>query len=369
MRSSFTFSLLVSRICRGKFVWLIALVAVTLAAMALAGCLGNKEAPSSPREQAVAAELPHLDAMFSPLITGPSAWEQGCLLLAREKTADAALTYYWFVPGKPPENTGMGFDENLPGVGSKMVPLLTTQVGSIIWGAAAGELRNAGVTALALQTHRGAALDAAYSNEFPGLDTMLFGNGYSGIALYLVEDSSFVLEARRREESDYFLLVSGEPPRRLPLPEADVACHGYTRGLSLVFFTASGQAYRLDSGLSGFELAPSLQAFGRVPEGGSCVLGRSYLWVVTQAGVKGVPLDQEREPVFLPAHDLPESDKDVVNSLASDEAMRAMHQRRKEWASSRGVDFVSYSCSLTVIGDHILLVDGAFHRILELEPN
>jgi len=354
---------------RRKFVWLVSLVAVTLAAMAFAGCLGNEEVPGSWREQAVAAELPHLAAMFSPLITGPSAWEQGGLLLAREDTADAALTYYWFLPGKPPENTGMRFDENLPGAAVKMVPLLTTPAGSIIWGSAAGQLRNAGGTALALQTRPGAPLDLSFSDRFPGLTDELLGHGYSGIALYLAGDEVLVLEAKGKGESDYFLLVPGEPPQELPLPEEDIACHGYDSGdLSLVLFTAAGKAYRLGSGSEGFVVDSSMRPSRSVPKGSSCVVGRRYLWVSSQAGVEGIPLDSRREPVLLPKRDLPEGDTLLNSSLASDKAFQAMHQRRKEWASARGAGLVSYFCSLTVIGDHILLVDAGFHRILELEP-
>jgi len=333
----------------------------------VSGCVQNNGTARAASPQVPAREVPHLETMFAFLIVSPSAHDKSTLMLSKESMNDSSMSYYWFEPGKPPRDTGMDFGDSMDFEPTKLVPRLILSDGSIIWGAMPTELRNqAGVT-LALQAGLDAAIDMSYSSVFPGLDEMVFGKKYIGLCLYLVTDGCFILEAGRKDESDYFLLEPGQAPSKLPLPDADVVCHGYANDLSLVFFTESGQAFHLNADHTAFEPDSSLRACGRVPEASDCAVGSEYLWVRTKAGIEGIPLHEGVERVLLSERDLPESEEEIVSSMATDEKSQTMHQRRKDWAFEQGPGIVSYGCHLTIIGGRVFVVDSPFHRILELE--
>ncbi len=348
---------------------LFVLLAATLTAFA-AGCMQNKGKASAAPLQIPAKEVPQLETLFTFLTVVPSAHDKGTLIASKEDMNDSSMSYYWFEPGKLPRDTGMDFEDGLNFEPTKLAPLIVLSDGSIIWGPLPTELNNqAGVT-LALQAGLDAAIDMSYSSKFPGLDEMVFGKKHRSIRLYPATDNCFILQVKRAwrgNESDYFLLEPGQAPSKLPLPDADVVCHGYADDLSLVFFTESGQAFHLNADRAAFEPDNSLRAYGRVPEASNCAVGSEYLWVRTKAGVEGIPLHKGVQRVLLPMRDLPESEEELVSSMATDEKWQAMHQRRKDWASAQGPGIVSIRGCLAIIGGRVFVVDSFFHRILELE--
>jgi len=345
---------------------LLVLLAVGLAAFAV-GCMQNKGKASAAPPQVPAREVPQLETLFTFLTVVPSAHGKWTLMVSKEDMNDSSMSYYWLEPGQPPRDTGMDFGDGLDFEPTKLAPLLVLSNGSIIWSALGTQLRNETGVTLALQASPDAAIDMSYSSKFPGLNEMIFGKKYIGLCLYLATDGCFILEAGRKNESDYFLLEPGQTPSKLPLPEADVVCYGYANDLSLVFFTESGQAFHLNADRTAFGPDNSLRAYGRVPEVSGCAVGSEYLWVRTKAGVEGIPLQEGIQRVLLPYRDLPESEEELVSSMSTDEKWQAMNQRRKDWASEHGPGIVSISCGLTIIGGRVLVVDSFFHRMLELE--
>jgi hypothetical protein len=306
-------------------------------------------------------EVPNLEFMYSPLIPCPSASLEGDLLLGKLNVNDEHLSYYWFSPGKLLKDTGVDFEDVPP------IPLLVLADGSIIWGPMQTELNKLTGDILALQTKLGAPIDGSFSKMFPGLKGMLVGKKYIGLALYLASSNRLIIEAERIKESDYLLLEQGKAPRTLKLPDVTIVSHGYGNDLSLLFFTDTGQAYRLNSDCTKFVLDSSLHVYGKVPSFSSFAIGSEYLWVITNSGAEGIPLHEGVQRVLLPVRATPESAMESTRAMASDNRWLAMHKRRKQWVSKQGPGIISSNCSLRLIAGHVFLVDGYFHRILQLE--